>query len=64
MILSKQYSGFGTEHNQDYYLLDNETYNTNYSYNGADELTGIRDNEGNNFNFTYNSLGQKIQLMN
>src|SRR3989338_4292960 len=50
------------EHNTDFYIKDNETYNTTYSYNGADELTGIRDNEGNNFNFTYNSLGQKIQL--
>ena len=50
------------EHNTDFYIKDNETYNTTYSYNGADELVGIRDNEGNNFNFTYNSLGQKIQL--
>ncbi|MBI4010246.1 MAG: RHS repeat protein, partial [Candidatus Aenigmarchaeota archaeon] len=50
------------EHNTDFYIGDNLTYNTTYSYNGADELVGIRDNEGNNFNFTYNSLGQKIQL--
>ena len=50
------------KHNTDFYIKDNETYNTTYSYNGADELVGIKDNEGNNFNFTYNSLGQKIQL--
>ena len=50
------------EYNTDYYIGDNETYNTTYSYNGADELTGIKDNYGNYFNFTYNSLGQKIQL--
>jgi YD repeat-containing protein len=50
------------EHNQDFYLGDNETYNTTYSYNGADELIQIIDNEGNEFKFTYNSLGQKIQL--
>lgn len=51
-----------TEYNQDYYLLDNETYNTTYNYNGADELTGIRDAYGNHFNFTYDSLGRKIKL--
>ncbi|KAF0196209.1 MAG: hypothetical protein FD167_5834, partial [bacterium] len=44
------------------YIGDNEAYNTTYSYNGADELTGIRDSYRNNFNFTYDSLGSKIQL--
>ncbi len=51
-----------TEYNTDFYLLDNETYNTTYSYNGADELVGIRDTYGNNFNFTYDSLGRKTKL--
>lgn len=41
-----------TEYNTDFYLLDNETYNTTYSYNGADELVGIRDTYGNEFNGT------------
>ena len=50
------------EYNNDYYILDNQTFNTTYSYNGADELTGIRDNYGNNFNFSYDSLGRKIKL--
>lgn len=52
-----------TEYNTDFYLLDNETYNTTYSYNGADELVGIRDTYGNEFNFTYDSLGRKIKLV-
>lgn len=51
-----------TEYNTDFYLLDNETYNTTYSYNGAEELVGIRDTYGNEFNFTYDSLGRKIKL--
>lgn len=50
------------EHNTDFYIGDNLTYNTTYSYNGADELLGIKDNEGNYFNFTYDSLGRKIRL--
>lgn len=51
-----------TEYNTDFYLLDNETYNTTYTYSGADELVGIRDTYGNEFNFTYDSLGRKIRL--
>lgn len=50
------------EYNTDYYILDNQIFNTTYSYDGDDELLGIRDNYGNNFNFTYDSLGRKIQL--
>ncbi len=50
------------EYNTDYYIGDNQTYNTTYGYNSADELVGIRDNYGNNFNFTYDSLGRKIRL--
>jgi YD repeat-containing protein len=50
------------EHNTDFYLGDNESYNTSYNYDAADQLIGIRDHLGNEFNFTYNSLGQKIQL--
>jgi len=51
-----------TEYNKDFYLGINETYNTTYGYNSADELTGIRDAYGNNFNFTYDSLGRKVRL--
>lgn len=51
------------EYNTDYYIGDNQTYNTTYSYNGADELAGIKDAYGNNFNFTYDSLGRKIKLI-
>ena len=51
-----------TEYNRDFYLRENETYNTTYSYNGADELTGIRDSKGNNFNFSMDSLGRKTTL--
>lgn len=50
------------EFNTDFYIEDNETYNTTYSYNGADELVSIKDNYGNEFNFTYDSLGRKTQL--
>ncbi len=50
------------EYNTDYYIGDNQTYNMTYSYNGADELVGIRDTYGNEFNFTYDSLGRKIKL--
>jgi len=50
------------EHNIDFYFNDNETYNTTYTYNGKDELVGIRDHYGNEFNFSYDSLGRKIQL--
>ena len=51
-----------TEYLTDYYILDNLTFNTTYSYNGKDELTGIKDAYGNNFNFSYDSLGRKIKL--
>ena len=51
-----------TEYLTDFYIGDNLTFNTTYSYNGADELTGIRDTYGNNFNFSYDSLGRKIKL--
>ncbi|MBI2647629.1 VCBS repeat-containing protein, partial [Candidatus Woesearchaeota archaeon] len=51
-----------TEYNTDFYLLDNETYHTTYSYDTADNLVGIRDTYGNEFNFTYDSLGRKIRL--
>ncbi len=50
------------EYNTDYYIGDNQTYNTTYGYNSADELVGIQDNYGNTFNFTYDSLGRKIRL--
>ncbi len=51
------------EYNTDYYIGDNQSYNTTYSYDGADELIGIRDNYGNNFNFSYDSLGRKVKLI-
>ncbi|MBI3035441.1 VCBS repeat-containing protein [Candidatus Woesearchaeota archaeon] len=51
-----------TEYNTDFYLLDNETYNTTYNYDASDNLIGIRDTYGNEFNFTYDSLGRKIKL--
>ena len=50
------------EHNTDFYLGDNLTYNTTYSYDGADELTGIQDTYGNTINFTIDSLGRKTKL--
>jgi len=52
-----------TEYLTDFYLGDNITFNTTYNYNGADELTGIKDTYGNEFNFTYDSLGRKIKLI-
>src|SRR3989344_8849541 len=51
-----------TEYNTDFYLLDNETYNTTYTYSVADELVGIRDTYSNEFNFSYDSLGRKVRL--
>ncbi|KAF0210168.1 MAG: hypothetical protein FD178_3700 [Ignavibacteria bacterium] len=51
-----------TEFNKDFYLNDNLTFNTTYSYDGIDELTGIKDAYGNEFNFSYDSLGRKIRL--
>ena len=50
------------EHNTDYYLGDNLTFNTTYSYGGADELIGIRDAYENTINFTIDSLGRKTKL--
>jgi len=51
------------EHNKDFYLEENETYNTSYSYNEADDLVSVRDHFGNNFNFTFDSLGRKLSLI-
>ena len=50
------------EYNTDFYIGDNQTYNTTYTYDTSDQLIGIRDTYGNNFNFTYDSLGRKIKL--
>jgi YD repeat-containing protein len=50
------------EHNTDFYINDNETYTTTYSYNGRDELIKITDHYGNQFSFAYDSLGRKTQL--
>src|SRR3989344_1798556 len=50
------------EYNTDFYIGDNQIYNTTYNYDGADQLVGIRDTYGNTLNFTYDSLGRKIKL--
>ena len=51
------------EYNTDYYIGDNQTYNTSYTYDASDQLIGIRDNYGNNINLTFDSLNRKIKLL-
>ena len=48
MTLAKKYSGFWN------------SFNTTYSYDGADELTSIKDTYGNEFNFSYDLAGNLI----